>query len=148
MLTALGMISSFTASINGICMSVMPSYTVSSTFCQRVLNNNDAEAENVTLSIFGTTYTGSSISITGTGPIITETMTVPTSTESASGEYVGVSVVEMLYLVHAATDSAAASSSGSGSGSAAAANPKLRAFTLIVSTMVVAFTSGFLVLVL
>lgn len=104
---------------------------------------------NTTLSIWGTTVTGSAFTITGTGTITTETMTLETPVE----DYIGVSAVAMLYLVHDATETAGAggtssptSSSTSSPSSAASRNPQLASVALIVSTVVVAFTSGFVFL--
>ena len=105
---------------------------------------------NTTLSIWGTTVTGSAFTITGSGRITTETRPVETPVEN----YVGVSVVAMIYLVHEASETAGGtssptSSSTSSPSSAASANPggpQLASFALITSTMAVAFTSGFMLL--
>lgn len=105
---------------------------------------------NTTLSIWGTTVTGSAFTLTGTGTISTETMQLETS----RGDYVGVSVVAMLYMVHDATATAGGTSSPTSSStstpsSAASANargPQLASFALVFSTMAVAFTSGFMLL--
>lgn len=116
--------------------------------------DGDAGADfvNTTLSIWGTTMTGSAFTVTGTGTITTETMTLETPVE----DYIGVSAVEMLYLVHAATETAGASGTSSPTSfstsppsSAASANARssqLASAALIVSTLAVAFTSGFMLL--
>lgn len=126
----------------------MPTYSVPPEFCQRVVAGDaGADFVNATLSIWGTTVTGSSFTITGTGTITTETTTL----ETPVSDYVGVSIVAMVYLVHGATETAAGtssptSSSTSSPSSAASANardPQLASAALIVSAMVVAFTSGF-----
>lgn len=145
--------SSFTADPLGRCTSLVPSYSVPPEYCRRIVAG-DAVGDfvNTTLSIWGTTVTGSAFTVSGTGTITTETMTLETPLE----DYIGVSVVEMLYMVHDATETAGAtgtssptSSSTSSPSSAAAANtrnPKLASVALIVSTVVVAFTSGFMLL--
>lgn len=111
---------------------------------------------NATLSIWGTTVTGSSFSASGTATITTETETIETSAETPIEDYVGVSLVAMLYLVHDATETAGASgtssptsSSTASPSSAASANPRgpqLASVALIISTLAVAFTSGFTLL--
>lgn len=133
----------------------MPSYSVPPEFCQRVVAGDaGADFVNATLSIWGTTVTGSSFTVTGTGAITTETMT--RASETPLEDYVGVSIVAMVYLVNGATETAASggtssptSSSTSSPSSAASANtrgPQLASAALIVSTVVVAFTSGFVFL--
>lgn len=111
---------------------------------------------NATLSIWGTTVTGSSFSASGTATITTETTTIETSAETPIEDYVGVSVVAMLYLVHGATETAGTSgtssptssstSSPSSAASASSRGPQLASVALIISTLAVAFTSGFMLL--
>ncbi|KAJ0125263.1 hypothetical protein J7T55_006608 [Diaporthe amygdali] len=141
--------SSYTADAQGACSSIVSSYSVPNEYCIRVIDDDSSDRANTTLSIFGTTVTGTAF---GTGTITTETMTLETPTES----YVGVSYVAMLYLVHDATETATGSSSptsspspSSSSSSAASANarvPRLASAALIVSTLFAAFTSGFMLL--
>lgn len=105
---------------------------------------------NTTLSIWGTTVTGSAFTVTGTGSITTETRTL----ETPVSDYVGVSVVGMIYLVQDATETAGGTSSQtststSSPSSAASVNTRgtgLASAALIVSTVAVAFTSGFMLL--
>lgn len=135
----------------------MPTYSVPTEYCQRVVGDGaGGDFVNATLSIWGTTVTGSSFTVTGTGTITTETTTIETSAETPIEDYVGVSVVAMLYLVHGATETAGASgtssstsSSSSSPSSAASANsrgPQLASVALVISTLAVAFTSGFMML--
>lgn len=105
----------------------------------------------VTLSIFGTVVTGEAQSVTGSEPYTIDTVTLDesTSTEtppSTSAEYVAVSNRSPLYLVHAATDTAA---SAQGSGSVGSGgNGAGVAFVMVLFSLAMAFTSGFIMLVL
>lgn len=142
-------ISSFSADPWGACSSIVSTYSIPSEYCQRVVGDGaGGDFVNTTLSIWGTTVTGSAFTITGSGRITTETVPVETPVQ----DYVGVSVVAMLYLVHEATETAGGSGASSTSSPASAASvnargPQLASVALIISTMAVAFTSGFMFLI-
>ncbi|KKY29565.1 hypothetical protein UCDDA912_g10503 [Diaporthe ampelina] len=87
--------SSFSADYWGACSSIVQTYSVPAEYCQRVMGDGaGGDYVNTTLSIWGTTVTGSAFTITGSGRITTETRPVETPVEN----YVGVSVVAMIYL--------------------------------------------------
>lgn len=158
-LTTLG-ISSFTADPAGGCTSFVQTYSVPSEYCVRLVGDGaGGDFVNTTLSIWGTTLTGSAYSFAGSGTIttVTETLETPTASTASTAstdDYVGVSVVAMLYLVHNATETAGGISSPTSSStslpssaaSMTAKGPQLASVALIVSTMAVAFTSGFMLM--
>jgi hypothetical protein len=153
-------ISSFTADSQGVCSSIVQSYRMPSEYCVRLVGDGGGgDFVNSTLSIWGTTLTGSAYSFSGTGTITTETETLETRTASmaatastATAEstetYVAVSVVGMIYLVHEAAETAGGTtsptpSSTSSGASVIARGPQLASLALIVSTLAMAFISGF-----
>ncbi|KAG8160443.1 hypothetical protein KVR01_009979 [Diaporthe batatas] len=144
--------SAFTVDPYGQCTSVIQTYSVPGDYCRRYLGEGlSGEWVNTTLSIWGTTVTGSSPSITGTGTVSIVTQTID---DDEISEYVGFSVEPMLYLVYAATDTAGVTSSATSSSaaspssaaSATARSPQLASIALVLSTMVLAFLSGFMLL--
>lgn len=149
-------LSSFTAGPEGGCTSIIQDYSVPPEYCVRLVDDDDAGGDfvNTTLSIWGTTLTGSAYSFSGSGTITTMTETIETSTSSTTStdlteDYVGVSIVAMLYLVHDATETAGSSSTSSPSSAASmtARGPQLVPLALVFSILAVSFTSGFLMLI-
>lgn len=143
--------SAFTVDPYGQCTSVLETYSVPPVYCRRFVGDGaGGRWVNTTLSIWGTTVTGLTPSYTGTGTVTTETMTI----QDDVSKYVGVSAQAMLYLVYAATDTAGVTSpptssstaSPSSAASVAARRPQLASIALVLSTIFVAFTSGFMVL--
>lgn len=99
--------------------------------------------------------------VTGTIPGAVTTVTLTTTTTSAGDDYfayapswVAGDVVEVLYLVHAASDTAVpsdnatASSNSTGDTSVAATAKTGLSMVMMIVTVGVAFTSGFMMLVL
>lgn len=150
-------LSSFTAGPEGGCTSIIKDYSLPSEYCVRVIDDDaGGDFVNTTLSIWGTTLTGSAYSFSGSGTITTMTETLETSTTSTTStdlkeDYVGVSIVAMLYLVHDATETARGTSTPTSSPSSAASmiarGPQLASLALVFSLLAVSFTSGFIMLV-
>lgn len=148
-------LSSFTAGPEGGCTSIIQDYSVPSEYCVRLIDDDaGGDFVNTTLSIWGTTLTGSAYSFSGSGTITTMTETLETSTSSTTStslteDYVGVSIVAMLYLVHDATETAGSSSTSSPSSAASmtARGPQLASLALVFSILAVSFTSGFIMLI-
>lgn len=104
--------------------------------------DDDGEYVSGTVTAFGVTYTGDWFSETRSDPYPTTTLDLGPGVLSAfsATAYVAVSYHKVLYLVHAATDTASpgATSAASGVGGLAPVG--------IFLALLVAFSSGFLLL--
>lgn len=109
--------------------------------------NGTEEAVNTTLTLFGSTITGQVESYTvTTEPFssVTETLggtgALPWEIPSASGTYVAVTVADVLWLAHKASDVSSAGESGAAAGAERAGLSVI----IVLCALVGAFTSGFL----
>lgn len=147
-------VSGFDANFNGRCSSTLPAdYPIPSSVCERWYNPDDVVRTNVTITAFGGTLSGQGFSVVETASPSTSTVSLGTSDliGTAAGDYVAVSVQQVLYLVHAASDTAlapATGTAGSTASSAAASTPQWAGltFTGLLFTLVAAFTSGFMLI--
>lgn len=145
--------SGFTADVEGLCSSTIPAgFPIPSSVCVLQVNPDDIGVVSTTITTDGRTLTEQVISLTLTGPspYITETVTLNASTlaDPAASGYVAVTIQKVMYLVHAATDTAAASGS-SASASSATGTPQRAGLAAagMLFTLFVAFTSGFVLII-
>lgn len=138
--------SGYAVNTNGVCKSTIPSYPIPSEVCVEVINGQDIvdPEPTVTMTIFGSVYTGEELSISGTAPDSTWTREVASATASSNPDqglgFIAVDVVEVLYLVHNGSDRASA-------GSRATGGKVGLASVLSLFTLTLAFTSGFMLLI-
>lgn len=138
--------SGYVANTDGVCKSTIPSYPLPSEVCVDVIEEQDivSPEPTVTLTIYGSVYTGEELSISGTVPYSTWTRELTSATASVLSEqglgYIAVDVVEVLYLVHGGSDSASAGSRVTGNGVGLSS-------ILILLTLTLTFTSGFMLLI-
>lgn len=158
---ALLCLSGFEVDVNGVCSSALPSdVPIPTTVCERIADPDDYEFGNKTLTMFGTTFTGTGISVTGSVPYNTSTVTLtslaPTDATDTATEYVVMTYQAALYLVHAPSDTGTSSGSGptsTGSGGASNGTSSSAASSLLqgvgiasagaLFAVVTAFASGF-----
>ncbi|KAH6649162.1 hypothetical protein BKA67DRAFT_662079 [Truncatella angustata] len=104
--------SNYNVNLNGYCWSALPSYTLPTVGCARMVPGDDYTRVSTDLSVFGTTVTGILISYVSTHPIsktITQTITDP-------GNWTAVTMAAMVTLIHNAADATATPSSSSSEG--------------------------------
>lgn len=138
--------SGYAVDTDGTCKSTIPSYPIPSEVCIDVINDQDIVSPDptVTLTIYGSVYTGEELSISGTAPDSTWTREVASATASGPDQglgFIAVDIVEVLYLVHGSSDSASA-------GSRATGNRVGLSGVLVLFTLTLAFTSGFMLLIM
>lgn len=146
LLTTFNRNSGHVANTDGICSSKIPSYPLPSEVCVDVLDDQDIVSPDptVTLTVYGSVYTGEELSVSGTVPYSTWTRELVSATASGTDQdlgYIAVDIVEVLYLVQGSSDSASAGSRATGNGVGLSTLVMLFTWTL-------AFTSGFLLLIL
>lgn len=137
--------------------------------CVQFLPQEDIDYSRYTTeTIFGSTYTDRDAAITGTVPGTTTTIRLSTETgsggngqdETYASSWGAVDVVDVLYFVYAASDTATASDTASASDTAAASSNETGATSVgttakaemsavvVMFTVGVAFISGFMMLAL
>lgn len=139
--------SGYVANTDGSCSSRIPSYPLPSEVCVDILDDQDIVSPDptVTLTVYGSVYTGEEVSISGTVPFSTYTRELVSPTASGTDQenlgYVAVDLVEVLYLVQGGPDSASAGSRATGK--------EVGLSTLVMLfTWTLAFTSGFMLLII
>lgn len=165
--------SNYTAFVDGRCTSMLPGYTVPSEVCGIAFGYVSLHEITSTETIFGTTFTGEVDLWTPTAPGVKTTISLSTTTTSADGtgddhyfryypDWLAVDVVDVLYLVYAPSETGAASNTTATSGSGAATGSSNatgntsvattartgNSYVVMLITMCVAFTWGFVIVML
>ncbi|KAK0741417.1 hypothetical protein B0T18DRAFT_331383 [Schizothecium vesticola] len=113
--------SSMTALTDGVCVSTLPNYRPS-TICGRIYPSGAITDFVTDITLLGSRTTATLLTYVGSGPF-TSTDTAVTLPAAQTSDFVGVSLMPMVMLVHRASDASSAGADGSGGEGGSTGNP-------------------------